>query len=419
MLQSSFANPVHASRGHVLDGNPRLAHYFNIGAFNLAGRRGITQETSRHLLVIPALNTWLQRVFPSQTWTSICINHNEQLALHRDRGNAPNSLNHLIALGNFTSGQIFLEDASGDCSLWCDASGCWIQGKTHDVLEHGLSFHAHLWHASMPWVGDRWAITAYTCSDFHSLALEDRAQLSSLGFQLPSEFPPPPPALPPQQLIPQASDSFLEQPMLPQVKHSWSTSFLVASEFRGSLNAAFKAAQASYLHLPADEHMSVWSDDSVWERSLHIAFAGGISWAYIFSPVGQCEEDALRSIHFAFAVFRGGGHVCLDIPAESCIWHLPLFVHFVSPVGTFLVQCSCAGRGALCAVWHFCTSFADLRSMQKNNPCPNHNSVRVPRAYGNQSIHAQTIIPLGFQEHTVTRASMPKPYFRAGSKSIR
>ena len=41
------------------------------------------------------------------------------------------------------------------------------------------------------------------------------------------------------------------------------------------------------------------------------------------------------------------------------------------------------------------------------HPCPNHNSVRVPSSCGHQSIHAQTIIPFVFQEHTVTRASMP------------
>ena len=43
------------------------------------------------------------------------------------------------------------------------------------------------------------------------------------------------------------------------------------------------------------------------------------------------------------------------------------------------------------------------------HPCPNHNSFHVPRAYADQSLAAQTIIPFVFQEHTVTRASMPKP----------
>ena len=53
------------------------------------------------------------------------------------------------------------------------------------------------------------------------------------------------------------------------------------------------------------------------------------------------------------------------------------------------------------------------------HPCPNHNSVRVPRACGHQRIFAQTTIPLVFQEHPVTKASMPKPKFRSCSKSIR
>ena len=53
------------------------------------------------------------------------------------------------------------------------------------------------------------------------------------------------------------------------------------------------------------------------------------------------------------------------------------------------------------------------------HPCPNHNSVRVSRAYGYQCIHAQTIIPFVFREHTVTSASMPKPYFRSCFESIR
>ena len=41
------------------------------------------------------------------------------------------------------------------------------------------------------------------------------------------------------------------------------------------------------------------------------------------------------------------------------------------------------------------------------------------RAYNDQSIYAQTILPFVLEEHTVTRASMPKSYFRSCSESIR
>ena len=44
------------------------------------------------------------------------------------------------------------------------------------------------------------------------------------------------------------------------------------------------------------------------------------------------------------------------------------------------------------------------------HPCPNHNNVRVRGAYAHPSIHAQTIIKFAFQEHTLTRASMPSLY---------
>ena len=59
------------------------------------------------------------------------------------------------------------------------------------------------------------------------------------------------------------------------------------------------------------------------------------------------------------------------------------------------------------------------RIRSPEHPCPKHNSIRVPRACGHQSINAQTIIAIVFQEYTVTKASMPKPQKRSCSKSIR
>ena len=43
----------------------------------------------------------------------------------------------------------------------------------------------------------------------------------------------------------------------------------------------------------------------------------------------------------------------------------------------------------------------------------------LQKHHAHQSIHALTIIPFVFQRHTLTRASMPKPYFRSCSKSTR
>ena len=56
---------------------------------------------------------------------------------------------------------------------------------------------------------------------------------------------------------------------------------------------------------------------------------------------------------------------------------------------------------------------AEYRSRSKSmrspeHPCPQQQSVRVPGPYGHQRIHAQSIISLMFQDHTIPRASMPK-----------
>ena len=72
---------------------------------------------------------------------------------------------------------------------------------------------------------------------------------------------------------------------------------------------------------------------------------------------------------------------------------------------------------ALIGLGNVQTIMSCIRSQK--HPYPSHGSVRVPRAYGDQSIHGLTMVPLLFQEHTVTRASVPQPWLRSCSKSIR
>ena len=55
-------------------------------------------------------------------------------------------------------------------------------------------------------------------------------------------------------------------------------------------------------------------------------------------------------------------------------------------------------------------------SMPPPHPCPNHNKVRVPRAYGHQSMHAQAIIPFLFQEHT--HPNVQQTHVNTGLRSI-
>ena len=45
--------------------------------------------------------------------------------------------------------------------------------------------------------------------------------------------------------------------------------------------------------------------------------------------------------------------------------------------------------------------FKEERTRMPKHPCPNHNNVRVLRAYNNKCIHAQTMVTLVFREHTI------------------
>ena len=51
-------------------------------------------------------------------------------------------------------------------------------------------------HCTMPWQGDRWVLTAYTCRNLESFTASQLAHLRSLGFPLPSQEETPAPKLP-------------------------------------------------------------------------------------------------------------------------------------------------------------------------------------------------------------------------------
>ena len=104
------------------------------------------------------------------------------------------------------------------------------------MLERGLSFNAHSWHASIGQVTG--GPLAYTCSDFHFLTVENRTQLTRV----------------PLPAFSRTSSAVGSRSQLAQVYHSWSTVFLVAFEFRDSFNAAFR--------LPAHPFCTFWQTNS-------------------------------------------------------------------------------------------------------------------------------------------------------------
>ena len=79
----------------------------------------------------------------------------------------------------------------------------------------------------------------------------------------------------------------------------------------------------------------------------------------------QSSEDATASLHLAMACFHSGGHVCLDVDPNSCIWALPMFSHFVSSAAVHLIQVRHMAQCIVSAAWSLCTSLESLQCLSR------------------------------------------------------
>ena len=120
-----------------------------------------------------------------------------------------------------------------------------------------------------------------------------------------------------------------------------------------------------------------------------------------FFPAGSCgfwifvacmrTKPQFRQ-HFIFTLFHIRAHVLREASRTVFV----CFVHLVI-----------LSQPRLVGFWIF---VACLRPKPQfwHQLLPNLISIRVPRAYAHQRIHAQSIITFVFQEQSITRASMPK-----------
>ena len=123
-----------------------------------------------------------------------------------------------------------------------------------------------------------------------------------------------------------------------------------------------------------------------------VIFPSRVLWVLDFCRVHAPETTSFGSIlssrFFTFVP------TVLREASRTFFFGLCSFCHFVQPrlVGFGFLSRACAPKPKF---WH--------------QLLPNLISLRVPRAYAHQRIHAQSIITFVFQEQSITRASMPKP----------
>ena len=223
-----------------------------------------------------------------------------------------------------------------------------VLGQVLDTNRRPCSFPASALHATMPWQGHRWLVTAYTCQHLPCLSASASAVLRGWGFPLPPSVSSPVAPIP----------SSAESRAVSNATASGSRIFVdVCCGATRPLCAAFEA-----LHLPVlpvdilqDEPLDVLSDD-VFDCLIRLCFSGQVGLMRASPPCKEYSRlklrpggpKAIRSPEFLGGLptntaemqsrvtasrtllqrcvqllecsFEGGGHGDLEQPTNAMSW---------------------------------------------------------------------------------------------------
>ena len=223
----------------------------------------------------------MQLQFPEGTWSSLCVSHNVRTRLHTDAGNKPASQNHTLSLGNFSGGEVWvcpapdakatLTQAPHDSASAAHHWEATRLGTTLDTWHTPTSFACESLHCTVPWQGDRWVLTAYTCRDLEAFPLSQLAHLRSLGFPLPGPPNNDSPALPKEDVAASADAFFLD--------------ICCGASAPLSKELSSKGISCISVDLLGNESLDLLCD-STYDDLLRLAFSGVIRYAHA-SPLAR------------------------------------------------------------------------------------------------------------------------------------
>ena len=314
--------------------------------------------------------------------------------LHTDSGNEFASFNHTLSLGNFSGGEVGLcpalnsfaaqHPAPEDSATQEHPAGSQLLGEAVDTWQWPTTFPCSSLHCTLPWQGDRWVITAYTCRDPLALSLQ------ALGFQLPVR----PSVASYSQVSAQLQDS--------GASPSAMEFFLdVCCGASAPLSQALAAQHITCIRVDmlGDDPLDLSCNDT-YDKLLRIAFSGCIKYAHASPPcrdysrlklrpggppairspehldglpgntpqqqerVQSSQQLLYRCTCILRAAFSAGGHVSLEQPTNAMSWLESFVQSFLSEIQASLVVIpACSVGQDLAKSWLFATRFRDLQSL--------------------------------------------------------
>ena len=194
IVQACHLQPVDTKRRELLvDSDEAVNRKLNLWSFGLTSSGGshtTTLLTRVHPQLTQLLTSLVKQLAPTDfRFTSLSLNLDERLKLHRDLRNQPTSA--IVGLTPHTGGELWVQDEecrAKDNAAWRLFQGQWLPGRLLPTAHTCNLFQSRLVHGAEPTLeGPRCTLVAYTTLT-HGGASEDlRRELASLGFALPHE----------------------------------------------------------------------------------------------------------------------------------------------------------------------------------------------------------------------------------------
>ncbi|CAE7265114.1 unnamed protein product [Symbiodinium sp. CCMP2592] len=127
-------------------------------------------------------NILIHAILPQHQWTSLSVSLNNHTEPHYDAHNATNA-SLLIGLSHHDRGQLWKQDNAGDVVMESEGTRYW--GIRYPTAGRAILFDSkRLLHGTLPWMGDRYILIAYTVGSRSTTKAEHIEYLQSAGYRL-------------------------------------------------------------------------------------------------------------------------------------------------------------------------------------------------------------------------------------------
>ena len=166
---------------------PNRPRYLILGVYAYGNHYGITRWTRKLPQTCNYLWLYLQHWSPDPVkGSTLVVNDNCAVNIHRDHNNLPTSKNHIIGVTPFQQGELWLEGEPPNhhykSCVKTLPNGQACSGHLRSVRQRVLTFDARQWHTTQPWQGDRVILGGYTSRGVRKVDDSELQWLQQAGF---------------------------------------------------------------------------------------------------------------------------------------------------------------------------------------------------------------------------------------------